>query len=44
LAESELFLSVFGFPVSGSFGSFSQTIVPQSAPPQSAILTREVPV
>src|ERR1044072_3180465 len=43
LAESELFLSVFGFPVSGSFGSFSPTIVPHKAPPQSAILTRELP-
>src|ERR1051325_7033064 len=42
-AASELFLSVLGFPVSGSFGSFSQTIVPHSAPPQSAILTRDVP-
>src|SRR6476619_1034315 len=43
LAASELFLSVFGFPLSGSLGSFSQTIVPHSAPPQSAILTRELP-
>jgi hypothetical protein len=38
-----LFLSVFGLPVSGSFGSFSQMMVPQSAPPQSATRMRELP-
>src|SRR4029077_5146061 len=43
-AASELFLSVFGLPVSGSFGSFSQTIVPHSAPPQSATRMRDPPV
>src|SRR5688572_13609794 len=44
LAASELFLSVFGLPVSGSFGSFSHMMVPHSAPPQSATRMREVPV
>src|SRR3954463_10653690 len=41
---SALFLSVFGLPVSASFGSFSQTMVPHRAPPQSATRMREVPV
>src|SRR6185503_9850190 len=40
---SELFLSVFGLPVSASFGSFSHTMVPHSAPPQSAMRMRELP-
>src|ERR1700722_10035256 len=34
LLASVLFLSVFGRPVAGSFGSFSHTKLPQSAPPQ----------
>src|SRR3954464_2564549 len=42
LAESELFLSVFGFPVSGSFGFFNQMIVPHRAPPDFAIFMRQV--
>src|ERR1700743_1679096 len=34
LLASALFLSVFGRPVDGSFGSLSQTSDPHSAPPQ----------
>jgi hypothetical protein len=44
LAASELFLSVFGFLVSESFGSCSQTMVPHRAPPQSATRMRDVTV
>src|SRR5207245_5786326 len=43
LAASALFLSSFGLPVSGSFGSLSQTMFPHSAPPQFSILMRERP-
>src|SRR5215475_10007639 len=39
LLASALFLSVFGRPVAGSFGSLSQTSEPHSAPPQLVILT-----
>src|SRR5277367_577876 len=39
LLVSALFLSVFGLPVAGSFGSFSHTNVPQSAPPQLVMRT-----
>src|SRR5262245_52566992 len=43
LAASTLFLSVFGLPVSGSFGSLSQMMLPHRAPPQSLTLTRDLP-
>ena len=39
LALSELFLSVFGWWVSGSFGSASHDSVPQSASPQLTMRT-----
>ena len=39
LLASALFLSVFGRPVAGSFGSFSHTKVPHSAPPQLVMRT-----
>ena len=39
LQASALCLSSFGRPVSGSFGSFSHTSVPQIAPPQLAMRT-----
>src|SRR5580704_636259 len=39
LLASALFLSVFGRPVAGSFGSLSQTSAPHSAPPQLVIRT-----
>src|ERR1700719_1533983 len=38
-AASALFLSVFGRPVAGSFGSLSQTSAPHSAPPQLVMRT-----
>src|SRR5271170_7802251 len=39
LLASALFLSSFGFPVAGSFGSLSPTSVPHSAPPQLVMRT-----
>src|SRR5271156_7170613 len=39
LAASELFLSVFGWLVSGSFGSASHDSVPHSASPQLTMRT-----
>src|SRR5580692_617170 len=39
LLASALFLSVFGRPVAGSFGSLSQTSEPHSAPPQLVMRT-----
>src|SRR6266851_1011942 len=39
LVASALFLSVFGRPVAGSFGSLSQTSAPHSAPPQLVMRT-----
>src|SRR5271154_139551 len=39
LLASALFLSVFGRPVDGSFGSLSPTSVPHSAPPQLVMRT-----
>src|SRR5580692_10795262 len=39
LLASALFLSVFGRPVAGSFGSLSQTSAPHSAPPQLVMRT-----
>ena len=39
LLASALFLSVFGWPVAGSFGSLSQTSAPHSAPPQLVMRT-----
>src|SRR6516164_9158745 len=39
LLASALFLSIFGRPVAGSFGSLSQTRFPHNAPPQLTIRT-----
>src|SRR5580692_10491129 len=39
LVASALFLSVFGRPVAGSFGSLSQIRAPHSAPPQLVMRT-----
>src|SRR5437588_8229686 len=43
LAASALFLSVLAWPVAGSIGSLRPTMVPHSAPPQSATRTRDLP-
>src|SRR5260370_22136228 len=39
----ELLVSVFGFPVAGSFGSFKPTMFPHRAPPQFAMATLALP-
>src|SRR5258708_10487219 len=42
-AASELLVSVFGFPVAGSFGSFKPTMFPHMAPPQLTMATLALP-
>src|SRR6266436_7485538 len=43
-AASALLVSVFGFPVAGSFGSFKPTMFPHRAPPQLTMATLALPL